>query len=119
MPHIFDNIELSLLPELRQTMGLPRRLIKSDGAMDKATAIRFRKALAQELRQQLTIGLPNTSDREALLQLAEHLRAGKLRVRHESPHPFASRDAAFPVACRACPHSFSLCRYHGLINVFN
>lgn len=136
MPHIFDNIELSLLPTLRQTLqlstradfcsgyfnvrgwkcvsdivenwdGTPekrcrlmvgmqrlpaeelrlsRRLIQRDEMMDNASALRFKKKLAEELREQMIIGLPTSADREALLQLAEHLKSGKLVVKGHLRH---------------------------------
>ncbi|HLZ22757.1 MAG TPA: hypothetical protein VKQ30_11600, partial [Ktedonobacterales bacterium] len=131
MPKIFDNIELSLLPALRETVrlatradfcvgyfnlrgwrlidedierfaggdgancrlmvgmqSLPQdelraalRLGSVDGGIDQTTALRLKKQLAEEFRQQLTIGAPSNADEMGLRRLSAHLRSGKLAVK--------------------------------------
>jgi len=116
MPRIFDNIEQSLLPALRDTLNLSDRadfcvgyfnlrgwkqidtfvdrwsggpgaccrllvgmqrlpqeelraalsLAKGDGAVDNQTAVRLKKKLAEEFREQLTIGVPTNEDEAGL-----------------------------------------------------
>ncbi|MDE2937387.1 MAG: helicase-related protein [Chloroflexota bacterium] len=63
--------------ELREALSLADR---SPG-MDNRTAHRLRLQLAEQLRQQLTIGAPNNADEQTLRRLADQLRAGKVVVK--------------------------------------
>ena len=131
MPRIFDNIEASLLPALRDTLAVAeradfcvgyfnlrgwrsvsdgverwaggtghccrllvgmhvapgeelRRILRVGGGpetLDNQTAIREKRRIAQEFREQLTYGAPTNPDEAALRQLAAQLRAGQLVVK--------------------------------------
>jgi hypothetical protein len=131
MPRIFDNIEQSLLPALRQTLEvadrtdfcvgyfnlrgwkqidglidlwpggpgrccrllvgmqrLPRDELRSalriggdDDGMDNQTALRIKRRLAEEFRDQLTIGIPTDADEIGLRRLAAQIRARKVVVK--------------------------------------
>ena len=62
--------------EIRQAYSL----IKEDG-IDNAKAIQLRKKMAEQFRQQLTIGAPTEKDELNLQRLARQLRTGKLQVK--------------------------------------
>jgi superfamily II DNA or RNA helicase len=131
MPRIFDNIDRSLLPALKETLGLSQRadycvgyfnlrgwkqvdslvenwpggegnccrllvgmqqmpkdqlrsalsLLHSEDAIDQSTAIVLKKKLAQDFRDQLTIGVPTNEDEAGLRRLAAQLESGKLVVK--------------------------------------
>ncbi|MCE9603297.1 MAG: hypothetical protein K8U03_00165 [Planctomycetia bacterium] len=131
MPHIFDNIDRSLLPALRSTLTVSdradfcvgyfnlrgwrqvdelverwsggegnccrllvgmhqspyeelRESLQQDGAsdgIDNATAVRLKKKLALEFRNQLMVGTPNNADEAGLRRLAAQLRAKKVVVK--------------------------------------
>ena len=73
--------------ELRDALSL---LDRSPG-MDNRTAHRLRLQLAEQLRQQLTIGAPNNADEQTLRQLAAQLRAGKVVVKLFLRHPLHAK----------------------------
>ena len=131
MPRIFDNIERSLLPALRDGLALSHRadfcvgyfnlrgwksidglverwsggegnrcrllvgmqrlpkaylreslsLLPRVEGIDLQTAVRLKRHLAEEFREQLTLGAPTDEDEAGLRRLASQLRAGKLVVK--------------------------------------
>ncbi|MBI2864011.1 MAG: NgoFVII family restriction endonuclease [Chloroflexi bacterium] len=68
--------------ELREAMSLGKR----DGGMDRQMALRLRKRLAEEFRDQLTIGVPTNEDEAALRRLAAQIRASKVVVKLHLRH---------------------------------
>jgi len=141
MPTIFDNIEISLLPALQETLkladradfcvgyfnlrgwkqidayveewsggaghccrllvGMQRlpqeelrdalRVFKDNEGMDNQTALRLKKKLAEEFREQLMIGIPTEEDEAGLRRLAEQIRAKKLIVKLFLRHPLHAK----------------------------
>jgi superfamily II DNA or RNA helicase len=141
MPRIFDNIEQSLLPALRDGIGLAERadfcvgyfnlrgwkqidsyierwaggdgqccrllvgmqrlpqdelraalsLVKTDSGIDNQTALRLKQRLAEEFRQQLTVGVPTNEDEAGLRRLAAQIRAKKVIVKLFLRHPLHAK----------------------------
>ena len=141
MPRIFDNIEASLLPALRDTMDIADRadfcvgyfnlrgwkkidefveqwsggsgnccrllvgmqrlpqdelrealsILKSDDVIDNQTAIHLKKKLAEEFREQLTVGMPTNEDEAGLRRLAAQIRAKKVVVKLFLRHPLHAK----------------------------
>src|SRR4030043_423023 len=73
--------------ELRMAMSL----IKSDVAMDNQTASRLKKKLAEEFRDQLTIGIPTNEDELGLRRLAAQIKAKKVIVKLFLRHPLHAK----------------------------
>ena len=73
--------------QLREALSLTDR----PSGMDNQTAHRLRVQLAEQLRQQLTIGAPTNADERTLRQLAAQLRARKVVVRLFLRHPLHAK----------------------------
>jgi len=73
--------------ELRAAMSLVAR----DGAIDNQTAIRLKKRLAEEFREQLTVGVPTNADEAGLRRLAAQIRARKVVVKLFLRHPLHAK----------------------------
>ena len=73
--------------ELRHALAL------RDGppSMDNATAHRLRVQLAEQLRQQLTFGLPTNADEATLHRLTEQLKAKRVIVKLFLRHPLHAK----------------------------
>jgi superfamily II DNA or RNA helicase len=56
-------------------------LIRRDGGLDNSTALRLKKKLAEEFRQQLAASIPTNDDEQGLRRLAAQIRAGKVIVK--------------------------------------
>src|SRR5947199_2138763 len=56
-------------------------LIHTDQTIDNQTALRLKKKLAEQFREQLTYGVPTNEDEAGLRRLAAQLKAGKLVVK--------------------------------------
>ena len=66
-------------------------LVDRPSGMDNQTAHRLRVQLAEQLRQQLTIGAPTNADERILRQLAEQLRAKKVVIKLFLRHPLHAK----------------------------
>ncbi len=73
--------------ELRDASSLTDRF----SGMDNQTAHRLKVQLAEQLRQQLTIGVPTNIDEQVLRRLAAQLRAGKVVVKLYLRHPLHAK----------------------------
>ncbi len=73
--------------ELREAMSL----VDGRGEMDNQTAIRLKKCLAQEFRQQLLMGIPTNEDENGLRRLAAQIRAKKVVVKLFLRHPLHAK----------------------------
>ena len=73
--------------EFRLAMSLSRG---ADG-MDNATALQLKTRLAQEFREQLSIGIPTNADEHGLRRLAAQLRSRTVRVKLFLRHPLHAK----------------------------
>jgi len=73
--------------ELRTALSLVAR----DGAIDNQTAIRLKKRLAGEFREQLTVGAPTNEDEAGLRRLTAQIRARKVVVKLFLRHPLHAK----------------------------
>src|SRR5712691_3044255 len=141
MPRIFDNIDHSLLPALRETLALSERadfcvgyfnlrgwktideyidrwagglgqccrllvgmqrlpqddlsaalsVFRDGGDIDNQTALRLKKKLAEDFRDQLMVGVPTNEDEAGLRRLAAQIRAKKVVVKLFLRHPLHAK----------------------------
>ena len=73
--------------ELRDGMSL----LKSRGGIDNQTALRLKKRLAEEFREQLMVGVPTNADEAGLRRLANQLREKKVVVKLFLRHPLHAK----------------------------
>jgi len=71
------GMQRQLQEELREAMSL----VKRDGRIDNQTAQRLKRKLAEEFRDQLTIGAPTNEDETGLRRLAAQIKAKKVVVK--------------------------------------
>ena len=63
--------------ELRQSMSF----LGDDSGIDNQTALRLKKRLAEEFRDQLTLGIPTNEDEQGLQRLAKQIKKKKVVVK--------------------------------------
>ena len=68
-----------------------KRLRKQDDRIDNQTALHLKRRLAEEFREQLTVGIPTREDEEGLRQLAQQLRDKKVQVKLFLRHPLHAK----------------------------
>lgn len=73
--------------ELRDVLGLG----KSQTEIDLATANKLKKKLAEEFRNQLTVGVPTNEDENGLRRLARQIKAKKVQVKLFLRHPLHAK----------------------------
>jgi superfamily II DNA or RNA helicase len=66
-------------------------LMKSDEQIDQATAVRLKKDLVQQFKDQLTVGAPTNDDEAGLRRLAAQIRAKKVAVKLYLRHPLHAK----------------------------
>ena len=72
-------VGMQRLPE--EELRLAMSLSDSDSGIDQGEAVRLKKKLAEEFKEQLTIGAPTNQDETALRRLAHQIREKKVRVK--------------------------------------
>ncbi len=141
MPRIFDNIDLPMLPALRNTLNVSERadfcvgyfnlrgwrridslieawpggegaccrllvgmqklpqdelrsafsLGREDDGIDQQTALRLKKRMAEEFKQQLTLGAPTDEDEAGLRRLSAQIKAKKVVVKLYLRYPLHAK----------------------------
>ena len=66
-------------------------IAKKEGMIDNKTALRLKKRLAEEFRDQLTIGIPTNADEIGLRHLAAQIKAKKVVVKLFLRHPLHAK----------------------------
>lgn len=81
------GMHVSPTDELRQAL----RTHEDEDLLDNQTALREKRRIAEEFRQQLTFGAPTNTDEAALRQLSAQIHAKKLVVKVYLRHPLHAK----------------------------
>lgn len=82
-------VGMQRLPQDELRDGLS--LLKSRDGIDNQTALRLKKRLAEEFREQLMVGVPTNADEAGLRRLANQLRDKKVVVKLFLRHPLHAK----------------------------
>lgn len=82
-------VGMQRLPEEQVRASL--RVGGADEEVDNATALKWKKQLAQSFRDQLTYGIPTSADEAGLRRLAAQITSGKLVVKLFLRHPLHAK----------------------------
>jgi superfamily II DNA or RNA helicase len=82
-------VGMQRLPQ--EELRTARSLTNEDGLLDNPTAFRLKKRLAEDFREQLTIGAPTNEDEAGLRRLARQIKAKKVVVKLFLRHPLHAK----------------------------
>ena len=74
-----------------EELRMARSLSADRSALDNQTALRLKKRLAEEFREQLTLGAPTNEDEAGLRRLARQIKAKKVIVKLFLQHPLHAK----------------------------
>ena len=82
---------VGMQPPPEETFRGAMRLDQRDDGIDNQTALRLKQRLAEEFREQLTVGVPTHADEKGLRQLARQVRDDKVKVKLFLRHPLHAK----------------------------
>ncbi len=82
---------VGMQPPPEETFRDAMRLDQGDDGIDNQTALRLKQRLAEEFREQLTVGVPTRADEKGLRQLARQIRDEKVKVKLFLRHPLHAK----------------------------
>ena len=74
-----------------EELRIAKTLSDDQPGLDNQTALRLKKRLAEEFREQLTIGAPTNADEAGLRRLAQQIKAKKVVVKLFLKHPLHAK----------------------------
>ena len=75
----------------QEELRIARSLSGNESQLDNQTVLRLKTRLAEEFREQLTIGAPTNEDEAGLRRLAKQIRAKKVVVKLFLKHPLHAK----------------------------
>ena len=82
---------VGMQPPPEDTFRDAMRLDQENDGIDNQRALRLKQRLAEEFRQQLTVGVPTRADEKGLRQLARQIRDEKVKVKLFLRHPLHAK----------------------------